>query len=120
MSDARTIAEAYFAAWKAKDFDRYESLLAADVSFAGPLGTADGAGECRKGIEGMSRIVTDIVVRKMWVAGPDVLTWFDLHTSVAPPCPTANWSRVENGRITRIRATFDPRPLLAPETPPGS
>jgi len=43
----------------------------------------------------------------------DVLTWFDLHTSEAPPCPTVNWSHVEHGKIKTIRATFDPRPLLA-------
>jgi hypothetical protein len=59
----------------------------------------------------MSRIVTDIVVQKRFADEPDFLTWFDLHTSVAPPCPTANWSHVENGKITRIRVTFDPRPL---------
>ena len=46
-----------------------------------------------------------------WFDGPDVLTWFDLHTNVAPPCPTANWSHVEHGVITRIRVAFDPRPL---------
>jgi len=34
----------------------------------------------------------------MWVDGPDVVTWFDLHTSVADPIPTANWSHVEDGR----------------------
>jgi hypothetical protein len=50
-------------------------------------------------------------VQKRFVDGPDVLTWFDLHTSVAPPYPTANWSHVENGKITRIRVAFDPRPL---------
>jgi hypothetical protein len=40
-----------------------------------------------------------------------VLTWFDLHTVVAPPAPTANWQHVEDGRITRIRVAFDPRAL---------
>ncbi len=44
----------------------------------------------------------------------DVLTWFDLHTSVAPPAPTANWSHVEDGRITTIQVTFDARPLAPP------
>ena len=45
------------------------------------------------------------------VAGDNVLTWFDLHTSVADPAPTANWSHVENGKITSINVTFDARPL---------
>jgi hypothetical protein len=53
------------------------------------------------------------VVLKRWVDGPDVITWFDLHTHDAPPVPTVNWSHVEDGRITRIRVTFDPRPLTS-------
>ena len=44
----------------------------------------------------------------MFVDGSDVLTWFDLHTTSAAPLPTANWGHVENGKITRIRVTFDP------------
>ena len=43
----------------------------------------------------------------------DVITWFDLHTATAPPAPTANWSHVEDGRITRIRVAFDPRGILS-------
>ena len=35
----------------------------------------------------------DIVIRHMFVDGADVLTGFDLHTTIAPPCPTANWPR---------------------------
>jgi hypothetical protein len=61
----------------------------------------------------MFAITTDIVIRKMVADDADVLTWFDLHTSVAPPAAVANWSRIENGRIARVRATFDPRPILA-------
>ena len=44
-----------------------------------------------------------------------MLTWFDLHTTVAAPCPTANWSHVKDGKITAIRVTFDARPLAPPE-----
>jgi hypothetical protein len=32
---------------------------------------------------------------------------------VAPPAPTANWSHIENGKITTIRATFDPREIVS-------
>jgi hypothetical protein len=113
MTGTRQVAETYFDSWKKKDFATFRSILADDVTFAGPLGTAGDADECVKGITGMSEIVTDIVITKMFVDGPDVVTWFDLHTSVAPPCPTANWSHVEEGKITRIRVTFDPRPLVS-------
>jgi ketosteroid isomerase-like protein len=112
MAHPRTVAETYFESWRSHDFETFRSLLADDVTFRGPLGTADDAASCTKGIEGMSKIVTDIVIEHMWVDGPDVLTWFSLHTKDAEPAATANWQHVEDGKITRIVVTFDPRGLL--------
>lgn len=109
--DAGQVAAAYFRSWKDKDFDALRSVLADDATFRGPLGTADDAETCLQGLRGMAQIMTDVVIHHMFVDGPDVLTWFDLHTTVAPPCPTANWSHVENGKITTIRVTFDARAL---------
>jgi hypothetical protein len=116
MADTATVAATYFDAWKAKDFTTLRSILADDVDFVGPLAHVVGGDECAKGLEGLSSIATDIVVLKRFVDGADALTWFELHTADAPPSPVANWSHVENGKVTRIRVTFDPRPLL----PPGS
>jgi len=110
-TDTRTVAATYFRAWKERDFATLRSILADDVTFRGPLGTADDAESCVKGLQGMAQILDDIVVQHVFVDGPHVLTWFDLHTTVARPAPTANWSHVVNGKITRIRVTFDPRAL---------
>lgn len=109
--DAAIVAATYFQAWKAKDWATLRSLLADDVSFDGPLASLEDADACLEGLQGLSKIMTDVVVHKVFVDGPDVLTWFDLHTTVAPPAPTANWSHVEDGRITAIQVTFDARPL---------
>ena len=87
MTDATVAATTYFEAWQARDFARLRSVLADDVDFAGPLGQVKGGDECQAGIEGMSRIMTSIEVRKVFDAGPDVLTWFDLATSVAETVP---------------------------------
>jgi hypothetical protein len=114
-SDARAIAAAYFAAWKAKDFTAFRSLLADDVEFVGPLAQLDNADDCVNGIKGMSEMVTDIVVHKIVADGPDAITWFDLHANGGITLPTANWSHIENGKITRIRVTFDPRPIAPPD-----
>ena len=38
-----------------------------------------------------------------------MLTWFDLATRVADTVPVANWMRVQDGKITRIRVAFDAR-----------
>jgi hypothetical protein len=103
----------YFDAWKRGDFDTLRSILADDVTFDGPLGHAGNADECVAGLRRMSQIVTDIVIRKTFIDGQDVLTWFDLHTASTEPMPTANWRHIENGKITRIQVTFDPRPLTA-------
>jgi SnoaL-like protein len=109
IDDARQAVRTYFDSWRTKDFDTLQSVLADDVSFVGPLSQADGAADCRRGIEGMSQIVTDIVVKKVFIDGPDALTWFELHTKHASPRETANWSHVEDGKITRIRVAFDAR-----------
>jgi hypothetical protein len=117
--DPRALATTYFRAWQERDFETLRFILADDVTFRGPLGTADDAETCVAGLRGMAQILTGIEIEKMWVDGPDVITWFDLHTSVAPPAPTVNWSHVEHGRIARIRVTFDARPLAPPDAAGG-
>jgi hypothetical protein len=112
-TDARSLAATYFEAWKARDFARLRSVLADNATFRGPLGSADDAEACMRGLQTMAQIITDIVIHKTFVDGQDVLTWFDLHTSIAPMCPTANWSHTENGKITAIQVTFDARELAA-------
>jgi hypothetical protein len=106
-----TVAATYFEAWQAGDFDRLRSIFAEDVSFVGALGTADGAQACADGLRGMHALMTGLDVKRRWVDGPDVITWFELHTEGRDPIPVVNWSRVEDGKVTRIRVTFDPRPL---------
>jgi hypothetical protein len=114
-STTADIAATYFRAWKGQDWDTLRSILDDNVTFDGPLASLEGADACVQGLQGMSQIMTDVQIHKVFVDGPDVLTWFDLHTKVADPAPTANWSRVEGGKITRIQVTFDARPLAPPD-----
>ena len=109
--DAATVASTYFDAWKVNDFDTMRSLVDEDVAFSGPLARLEGAEAYMKGIEGMSQITSDIVIQKVFVDGPDVLTWYDLHTTVADPVAVANWVHVKEGRITSLQVAFDARGL---------
>jgi hypothetical protein len=102
----------YFETWNARDFGAFERQLADDMSFAGPLGTTDGPAETRRGIERMSKLMDRAEIITMVADGADVITWFHLHVPDADPLPVANWARVEDGKIRRVRVTFDPRPLL--------
>jgi SnoaL-like domain len=110
--DAKSLATTYFKAWKDKDFETLRSVLADDVTFSGPMGTADGVDECVQGMEGMSKQMSDIVIHAVVSDESDVITWYDLKMHGIQPLPTANWSHVENGKIASIRATFDPRPMF--------
>lgn len=111
-NSTRHAAETYVASWRDKDFTRFRTVLADDVTFSGPLAQLSGIDDVAKGMEGLGQITTDVVVRRMVVDGADVITWFDLHTRIADPTPVANWSHVEDGKITRIQVTFDPRGLV--------
>jgi len=95
------------------DIERVRSLLHDDVDFVGALGATHGLDETLAGLRGMFAMTDRLEVVKRWVDGRDVLTWFELATSTAGPLAIVNWSHVEDGRISRIQVTFDPRPLLA-------
>jgi hypothetical protein len=116
--DATRIASSYFDAWRAHDPGAMRGLLADDATFTGPLGRSANADEYVEAIGRMFVITTDIVIEKMVADDRDVLTWFQLHTSIAPPADVANWSRIEHGKIVRVCATFDPRPIIAARQDP--
>jgi limonene-1,2-epoxide hydrolase len=107
------VAAAYFDAWKNNDIERIRPLLHEEVAFDGALGSTRGVEETIAGLGRMFAMTEQVEVLHRWVDGPDVLTWFELRTASAEPLAIVNWSHVEAGRITRIRVTFDPRPLLA-------
>jgi hypothetical protein len=102
----------YFETWNARDFDAFEAELADDADFAGPLGTAHGPAEFRAGMERLSETVERAEIVMMAADGADVITWLELHTAAGDRVPVASWATVEDGRVRRVRVTFDPRPLL--------
>jgi ketosteroid isomerase-like protein len=111
----RTPAETvdlYFTAWRDGDTETFRSILADDVRFTGPLAEIDNADDCARSLGQLAAATTDLVVRRRWIDGDDVITWFDLAVGDTPATPVANWSHVEHGLITRIQVTFDPRGML--------
>jgi hypothetical protein len=109
----QSVAATYFSAWTSNDIEQVRPLLHPDVAFTGALGSTQGVEDTLAGLKGMFAMTEQVDVVKRWVDGPDVLTWFELRTADAGPLAIVNWSHVEDGLVTRIRVTFDPRPLLA-------
>jgi hypothetical protein len=112
LANPKEIAQSYFELWQQKDFESLRKLLADDVTFNGPLAQIEGADGCIAGIMGLSEITTDISISKMVADECDVMTWFVLHTGIAPPTPVVNWTYVKDGKIQKINVTFDPRGIL--------
>jgi len=103
---------AYFDAWQRRDAESLRDGLADDVVFDGPMGHVEGLEGNVTSLHGLFGIVTGVTIQHVFVDGPEVATFYDLHTTEADPITTVNWSTIENGRVTRIRAVFDPRPLV--------
>jgi hypothetical protein len=110
-ADPKSLAATYFEAWRAKDPEQLRPALTEDVRFTGPLAQVSGADAYVKSIAGLYEITRDLAIHKVLADGEDAITWFDLHTSVAPPVPVANWCHAENGKIAHVRVAFDPRGL---------
>lgn len=104
--------DAYFHAWRVRDAESLRDVLADGIVFDGPMGRVEGLEDNIASLHGLLSIVTDVEVLRTFVDGPDVATVYRLHSTVAEPMTTLNWSTVRDGRITEVRAVFDSRPLL--------
>lgn len=108
----REIAERYFACWANGDPEPLRPFLSPDVTFDGALGSTRGPEEFLRGLAGMFAATTANEVRLRLADDRDVVTWSELRIADRPAMQVANWTRVENGLITAVRVTFDPRPML--------
>jgi ketosteroid isomerase-like protein len=106
------IATKSLQAWTTGDFAKTRALCHDDVTFVGPLGTADGVEDYMNGVRGLSKIVKAAEPRKVLADGDDVCIIYDLVTDTpAGTVPTVAWYHVEDGKIASVRAFFDPRSL---------
>ncbi|GAB2883080.1 nuclear transport factor 2 family protein [Streptomyces mayteni] len=106
-------ADAYFDAWRTNRPEALAEVLAPDVLVNGPLGRIDGATRYRSVLARIFDLTDRLALRRRWVDGADVMTWFDLHPrGGAEPFPVASWLHVEHGRIARVDVTFDLGRLL--------
>jgi hypothetical protein len=108
-----SIAALYFDCWARKDFTDLAPHLSPDCTFTGVFGVAQGPDEFLRGLTGMAAGTDSLNVRKRIADETDVITWFDLGMGGAPATAVANWTHVENGLITAVNVTFDPREILA-------
>ncbi len=120
MPGASSVTTACLQAWSSGDFDTARSLIHDDISFVGPFGSAQGADAYLSGLRRFyDRGIQAADVRRLFADGDEVCIIYDLVTRTSSDTiATAAWYRVRAGRISSVRAFFDPRPLVP--APAGS
>jgi hypothetical protein len=98
-----------------RDFKTARSYVQENVSYVSPLNSFDRAEPYLKYNESLHLPKLDI--KKIFVDGDDVCI---LHeTSLPPRIPsmvfTTLWFHVDGGKISSLRALFDPRPFIQPQ-----
>lgn len=107
-SNAKDIVMSYVKALNDEDFKTARRYVSDNMSFVGPLATVNGADAYFKDMERM-RIKFEI--KKVLVDGNDVCLLYDFNTG-PKTLYGCGWYHLENGKISSLRAVFDPRPIL--------
>ena len=110
-NNAGDIVDQYFTALKQKDFDTMRTLLDDEVTFVGPLGATNGAGDYIDALKRVTASMVGVERQALFADGEDVCQIYDLTlTAPAATLTVAQWLKVRDGRITAVRLYFDARP----------
>jgi ketosteroid isomerase-like protein len=118
QTDAESVATDCLQAWTTGDLETARSLVHDDVTFVGPLDTADGIDAYMSGLQELAKIVRGADQKKVIAAGDHVCIVYDLLVASSRPVPTAAWYHVRDGKIASVSAFFDARSF--PDTATGS
>ena len=104
----KATAEAYFEAWRAKDFDAARGHLHDDLSFQGPFDSFNSAEDLISAITQLGGLVKTLEKRNVLVDGQDVCIIYDLvPVKDASNVGMAELYRVVDDKISAIRVIFD-------------
>jgi uncharacterized protein YozE (UPF0346 family) len=97
-----------------QDFKSARSYLKDNVSYVSPLNSFDRAEPYLKYNESLHLPKLDI--KKVFADGDDVCILHETNLA-KPPAKvfTSLWFHVDGGKISSLRALFDPRPFIRPE-----
>jgi hypothetical protein len=97
-----------------RDFKSARSYLKDNVSYVSPLNSFDTAEPYLKYNESLHLPKPDI--KKVFTNGDDVCILHETNLAKPPATVfTSLWFHVDGGKISSLRALFDPRPFIRPE-----
>src|SRR5437763_9805242 len=113
VTTAAEVVGEYTRAIGAGDMPTARSLMADDMHCTGPIDTFQNRDDFLASLGKLAQIVTGMDVHRVVADGDDVVTIYDLKTTVAGLSPVAEWATVKDGKIVEIRVFFDARPFAA-------
>lgn len=108
QNSAKETVLAFIRALNAEDFNTARTYANEDLAFAGVLGSRNGA---KAYFDDMERMKIKYEIKKAIGEGDDVSLLYDIVLD-GQTIQGNGWYQLKNGKISFIRAIFDPRPLL--------
>jgi hypothetical protein len=107
--DAKEVVLGLGKALNDENFQIARGFVSDDMKYIGPFGVRDGA---EAYLHEIQRLRLKFGIRKVFVDDQDVCAFYDIAVSgiIVFAC---GWFHVKAGKVSSLRVTFDPRPLLA-------
>ena len=96
-----------------RDFKTARSYVKDNVSYVSPLNSFDSAEPYLKYNESLH--LPKIDIKKVFTDGDDVCILHETILTKPPAVFTSLWFHVDGGKISSLRALFDPRPFNQPQ-----
>lgn len=107
VSPALQVAMAYYDAWKNHDHATAMKLVADNVVSETPFGPVEGGQALHKGESEFANILKGATMVSAFGDENTALLMYYTHTIPAPSVLSSKYFKVENGKITEIKALFD-------------
>lgn len=104
----RDTVRAYYESWTRGDMPRARSCLADDLDFQGPIDSFTGADPFIAALTGFAGMLTRVeLLQELYAADEAALLYDCVTASPAGTIRTAEFFRLEGGKIVQIRLVFD-------------
>jgi hypothetical protein len=94
------------------DFESARSYLKDDMSYVSPVNSFDNADAYLK--YSLSLHLPKLSIKKIFTDGDDVCIIHETVLAKPPAVAASLWFHVDGGKISSLKALFDPRPFLRP------
>ena len=120
----RDIVKGYYLAWTSKDLAAARSYLSPNLNFQGSIDRFDNADDFARALGGFTQMLVETRLISEFYGETDAMLLYDCVTPTpAGTIRTAEYFRVQDGKIQEIKLVFDAtalRAMMARAAPAGN